>query len=133
MNILGIGLPELILIFIVAMIVLGPRNMIATSSKLGDYIRKLVSSDSWKSVIKSTKEIRDLQGKIMEDSGLPETLKTLQDSTRNLVSPSITKWNSPLINTISPAQDSDQKELEKNQPNNPIEIDTHPYDQSSSV
>ncbi len=104
MNVFGIGLPELILIFVVALIVLGPRNIVTTSRKLSENIRKMVSSDTWKSVVKSTQEIRDIQGQILEDTGLPETIKTLQNSTRDLVTPSITKWNSPSKNTISPAK-----------------------------
>lgn len=103
MNILNIGIPELLLIFVIALIVLGPRNMVSTSRQLSGAIRKFISSNTWKSIINSTQEIRDIQDKIINDTGLPETLKTLQNSTRDLVVPSQPKWNTkPEISISSP-------------------------------
>jgi sec-independent protein translocase protein TatB len=103
MNILNIGIPELLLIFVIALIVLGPRNMVSTSRQLSKAIRKFITSNTWKSIINSTQEIRNMQDKIINDTGLPETLKTLQNSTRDLVLPSQPKWNStPEISISSP-------------------------------
>jgi Sec-independent protein translocase protein TatA len=103
MNIFGIGFPELLLIFVIALIVLGPRNMVSTSRQLSKAIRKFITSNTWKSIINSTQEIRDMQDKIINDTGLPETLKTLQNSTRDLVLPSPPKWNSkPEVSISSP-------------------------------
>jgi Sec-independent protein translocase protein TatA len=103
MNIFGIGFPEILLIFVIALIVLGPRNMVSTSRQLSKAIRKFITSNTWKSIINSTQEIRNMQDKIMNDTGLPETLKTLQNSTRDLVLPSQPKWNStPEISISSP-------------------------------
>ena len=73
MNILNIGIPELLLIFVIALIVLGPRNMVSTSRQLSGAIRKFISSNTWKSIINSTQEIRNMQDKIINDTGLPET------------------------------------------------------------
>jgi Sec-independent protein translocase protein TatA len=103
MNILNIGIPELLFIFVIALIVLGPRNMVSTSRQLSGAIRKFISSNTWKSIINSTQEIRNIQDKIINDTGLPETLKTLQNSTRVLVTPSQPKWNTkPEISISSP-------------------------------
>lgn len=103
MNIFGIGFPEILLIFVIALIVLGPRNMVSTSRQLSKAIRKFITSNTWKSIINSTQEIRNMQDKIINDTGLPETLKTLQNSTRDLVLPSQPKWNStPEISISSP-------------------------------
>jgi Sec-independent protein translocase protein TatA len=101
MNIFGIGFPELLLIFIIALIVLGPRNMVSTSQQLSRAIRKFISSNTWRSIINSTQEIRDIQDKIINDTGLPETLKTLQDSTRDMVIPTKPKWNTKIDTPIS--------------------------------
>jgi Sec-independent protein translocase protein TatA len=101
MNIFGIGFPELLFIFVIALIVLGPRNMVSTSRQLSRAIRKFIASGTWQSIINSTREIRDMQDKIINDTGLPETLKTLQNSTRDLVLPSQPKWNSSIETPIS--------------------------------
>ena len=92
MNIFGIGFPELLFIFVIALIVLGPRNLVKTSQQLSSAIRRFVTSDTWKSIVHSTKEIRDIQGKIIEDTGLQDSINTLRNSTRDLVNPSIAKW-----------------------------------------
>lgn len=98
MNILGIGFPELLFIFVIALIVLGPRNLVKTSTQLSSAIRRFVTSDTWKSIVHSTKEIRDIQGKIIGDTGLQESINTLRNSTRDLVNPSTAKWTSgPII------------------------------------
>jgi Sec-independent protein translocase protein TatA len=102
MNIFGIGFPELLFIFVIALIVLGPRNMVKTSRQLSTAIRKFVTSDTWKSIIHSTKEIRDIQGQIIEDTGLQESINTLRNSTRDLVNPSIAKWSPGPDNLIPP-------------------------------
>lgn len=113
MNILNIGFPELIFIFVLALIVLGPRNLLKTSKQLSDAIRKFVTSDTWKSIVNSTKEIRDIQGKIIEDTGLQDSLNTLRNSTRDLVNPSLSTW--------TPGTNISTQSIEKNIPNPPIE------------
>lgn len=73
-----------------------------------------------------------MQDKIINDTGLPETLKTLQNSTRDLVLPSQPKWNtridplisSPVVIEKTPAaEDQDGKsdipgKSESEQPSN---------------
>lgn len=102
MNVFGIGFPELIFIFVIALIVLGPKNMIKASQQLSTAIRKLVTSDTWKTLVHSTKEIRDIQGQIIEDSGLQDSLNSLRNSTRDLVNPSIKNWTPPKTNLTVP-------------------------------
>jgi Sec-independent protein translocase protein TatA len=101
MDIFGIGFPELLLIFVIALIVLGPRNMVSTSKQISDAVRKFITSDTWKSVINSSHEIRDFQEGIIKDTGLSETIQAFQESTRGLVSPSLTEWNSTGIHISS--------------------------------
>ena len=94
MNIFGIGFPELLFIFVIALIVLGPRIWF-NFQQLSSAIRKFVSSNTWKSIVHSTKEIRDIQGKIIEDTGLQDSLNTLQEQypgTRQSVHCKMESW-----------------------------------------
>ena len=60
MNILGIGFPELLLIFLIAFLVLGPKRMFRFSKDLGSYVRKFNSKkDEFQDLI--DKEIKDDQ------------------------------------------------------------------------
>lgn len=103
MNILGIGIPELLVIFVVALIVLGPGNMIKTARQMSTAIKKLLSSDLWRSMVSSTKEIRNIQDQIIKETGLPESLQSLRQSTRVLTNPAANQWkNTHTTNKIDP-------------------------------
>lgn len=80
MDILGIGPLEFGLILVLALILLGPKGMVETSHKVGNYIKKIVRSDGWRSIVKSTREIRQAQDRILQETGLQETLNELRDS-----------------------------------------------------
>jgi|GEM_PF-476078 len=99
MNILGIGIPELIIIFIVAMIVLGPGNMVKTAAQASAAIKKLLNSEMWRSMVNSTQEIRTIQGQIIKETGLPETIQSLKQSTRIITNPALEQWRSAVDTT----------------------------------
>lgn len=80
MDILGIGPLEFGLILVLALILLGPKGMVETAHKVGSYIKKIVRSDGWRSIVKSTREIRQAQDRILQETGLQETLNELRDS-----------------------------------------------------
>jgi Sec-independent protein translocase protein TatA len=132
MEIFGIGFPELLFIFVIALIVLGPRNMVKTSRQVSDGINKIVTSNTWKSVIKSTQEIRDMQDKIIQDTGLPETLRDFQEKTRDLVNPSIPILRSTSNNSISSSIDQETPTVVLGIPNKPDEINQIYNEQSAN-
>lgn len=85
MEIFGIGLPELILIFAIMLIVLGPKDMVATGRKMGKYIRKIIQSPTWRAVMDTSQELRNLPTKIIREAGLEEDLAELNRKTKSLV------------------------------------------------
>ena len=105
MNILGVGIPELLVIFVVALIVLGPGNMVKTARQMSTGIKKLLSSDLWRSMVSSTKEIRNIQDQLIKETGLPESIKSLRQSTRVLTNPAANQWT----NTIATNKIDTQK------------------------
>jgi sec-independent protein translocase protein TatB len=76
--IFNIGPLEFILILLVAIIVLGPERMVTGARTFGRWIYKLVRSPTWRAIMSTSQEIRDLPNKIMRESGLEETLKDVQ-------------------------------------------------------
>jgi len=76
--IFNIGPLEFILILLVAIIVLGPERMVVGARSFGRWIYKLVRSPTWRAIMSTSQEIRDLPNKIMRESGLEETLKDVQ-------------------------------------------------------
>jgi Sec-independent protein translocase protein TatA len=84
MEFLGIGPLELLLIFVLAMILLGPKEMVSTAKKAAEAIRKVTQSDFWKEAVDSSREIRQLPNQIMKDTGLDEELRKInRDLARN--------------------------------------------------
>jgi sec-independent protein translocase protein TatB len=74
MEVFGIGPLELLLVFLLALILLGPKDMVKGAKKLADWIRSIRESDLWK----STKEISDMPKKIMKDTGLEDELNQIR-------------------------------------------------------
>ena len=77
MEFLGIGPSELAFIVIIALIVLGPKDMQKAGRTLGKWLRKLVTSDGWKLFQQTSREIQTLPNRLMREAALDE-LKDLQ-------------------------------------------------------
>ena len=58
MDILGVGFPELILIFIIILIVMGPKDMQKAARTLGRWLRRARTSAAWHSLAQLRAEIR---------------------------------------------------------------------------
>ena len=79
MNILGIGPLELTLILIIALIVLGPNDIVKTGRTLGHWMRKIVMSQEWKTVQNASRELRTLPNKLMREAGIEEAQQAVKD------------------------------------------------------
>ena len=77
MQIFNIGPLEILLILAIALIVLGPEEMLNTARKLARLIQKFIKSPVWKSLVNTSQEIRSLPKKFMAEAGLDETVKEL--------------------------------------------------------
>ena len=80
MEILGIGPSELIFIIVIALIVLGPKDMQKAGRAIGRYLNALVKSDAWKAFQQTSREIRDLPTNLMREANmdLAETEKEIR-------------------------------------------------------
>ena len=70
MEILGIGPSELLFIVIIALIVLGPKDMQKAGKTIGRWLNSFVRSDGWKAFQQTSKEIRNLPTKLMREANL---------------------------------------------------------------
>jgi sec-independent protein translocase protein TatB len=72
MDILGVGPLELLFILLIALIVLGPKDMVKSGKTIGLFLRKIVTSSSWQSVQQTSREIRNLPTKLIREAGLED-------------------------------------------------------------
>ena len=68
MEILGIGMSELIFVIIIALIVLGPKDMQKAGKTIGKWLRSIVTSDGWKFFQQTSRELRTLPNKLMREA-----------------------------------------------------------------
>ena len=78
MNILGIGPLELTLIVIIALIVIGPNDLVKTGRTLGRWMRKIVLSPEWKAVQNASRELRTLPNKLIREAGMEEAQQAIK-------------------------------------------------------
>lgn len=70
MEILGIGFSELFFILIIAIIILGPKDMQKAGRTIGRWLNQLVRSDGWKVFQKTSTEIRNLPRNLMREANM---------------------------------------------------------------
>src|SRR5512142_1568849 len=81
MEILGIGPSELLFILIIALIVLGPRDMQKAGRTIGKWMRRIVTSDGWRLFQQTSREIQTLPNRLMREAALDE-LREVQNDLR---------------------------------------------------
>ena len=68
MEFLGIGINELVFILIIALIVLGPKDMQKAGKTIGKWMRDLITSDGWKVFQQTSRELRTLPNRLMREA-----------------------------------------------------------------
>ena len=84
MEILGIGIPELLFIVLLILVLFGPKDMIATGKTLGRWLNQLVRSPTYKLLTKTGDELRNLPRNLMRESNLEEYTKEMQQLSREM-------------------------------------------------
>lgn len=75
MEILGVGPTEFIFIVIIALIVLGPKDLAKTGRAIGKWLNNIARSDTWKVMRKTSDELRRLPTQLMRDDNLERFLE----------------------------------------------------------
>jgi sec-independent protein translocase protein TatB len=99
MEIFGIGPLEFLFIFIIAIIVLGPKGMVEAAREAGKFIRKIIRSPIWRDVVDTSREIREFPRKIAHEAGIEKDLEDLRRSTQGTMK-EIRQYQIPSIQPI---------------------------------
>jgi sec-independent protein translocase protein TatB len=87
MEIFGIGASELIFILLIALIVLGPRDMQKAGRTIGRWLNQLVRSDSWKVFQRTSSELRNLPRNLMREANME--VAEMERDVRNAIDPRV--------------------------------------------
>jgi sec-independent protein translocase protein TatB len=72
MDIFGIGPTELVFIILIALIILGPKDMQKAGRTIGRWLRDMASSDGWRAFRDTSREIRNLPNRLMREANLED-------------------------------------------------------------
>jgi Sec-independent protein translocase protein TatA len=86
MDFLGVGPAELFYILVIALIILGPKDMVKAGRTLGRWLRAIVTSPSWQTIQKTSRDLRYLPNKLMREAGLDEQIEEINKIQKDLPS-----------------------------------------------
>jgi sec-independent protein translocase protein TatB len=122
MEILGIGTSELVFIVIIALIVLGPKDMQKAGKTIGKWLRNVVTSDGWKMFQQTSRELRTLPNRLMREANDEvnkignEVNKTVSSATPKeagdpiwMKNPNFPPRSQPVPTSPNPAKPSENK------------------------
>lgn len=72
MDIFGVGPLEFVFIILIALIVLGPSDMVKAGRTVGKLLRKVVTSSEWRTIQQASKEFRTLPNRLIREAGIEE-------------------------------------------------------------
>lgn len=70
MEILGIGASEFVFIILIAIIILGPKDMQKAGRTIGRFLNQLIQSDTWKIFQRTSNELRNLPRNLMREANM---------------------------------------------------------------
>lgn len=119
MDLFGVGPLELFFIVILALIILGPKDMEKTGKTIGRWLNNLVRSDTWKMIRQTSNKIKYLPNELMREAGMEE-IRNAGKAVENEIKDEITNasidpfeswrghqiWKSPANVTSSKSSDS---------------------------
>lgn len=81
MDFLGIGPLELIFVLVIALIVIGPKEMGTTARKIGRFLNRLYKSEGWRSFLQASRDLRSLPSRLAREAELEELRQAKQAMT----------------------------------------------------
>ena len=100
MEFLGVGPSELVFIVIIALIILGPKDMQKAGRTIGKWLRSIVTSDGWKIFQQTSQELRTLPNRLMREAN--QDLNQIGKELNSAVSPEPRKQDDTSILIGSP-------------------------------
>ena len=132
MEILGVGPQELIFIIIIALIVLGPKDMQKAGKTIGKWLNTLMRSDGWKVFQQTSRELRNLPTNLMREANMD--LKETEADIRRSIDPRSKPLASSSTPSLPPSEKTDT--IPPQQPpiiNTPPETPTIEHDSEDTM
>ncbi len=84
MEFLGVGPLELLVVIVIALLVLGPRDLAKTARTAGKFLNRMYRSDAWKTVTQASRDLRDLPNRLAREAALEELDEAIEKGKSSL-------------------------------------------------
>jgi sec-independent protein translocase protein TatB len=112
MEIFGIGASEFVFIILIAIIILGPKDMQKAGRTIGRFLNQLIRSDSWKIFQKTSNELRNLPRNLMREANMEmmeaeKDLRRVIDPRSNPAAPRSSSNSNPSVPNLADSSPSE--------------------------
>ena len=108
MDIFGIGPTELVFIILIALILLGPKEMEKTGRTIGRFLRDMTKSEGWRAFRDTSREIRNLPSRLMREANIEDIQKNVvqigKDIEESASVQGFGSWSNPSAAKPKPSQ-----------------------------
>jgi Sec-independent protein translocase protein TatA len=85
MKLFNVGPLELLLIVILALVVFGPKRLVAGMHDIGQWLRTAAKSPLWRDIIRTTQDVRNLPNELLRETGLDQELQEISRMTQESI------------------------------------------------
>jgi len=125
MDIFGIGPTELVFIILLALILLGPKEMEKTGRTIGRFLRDMTKSEGWRAFRDTSREIRNLPNRLMREANIEDLQKDVgkigKDIEESATIQGFGSWSNPSANKPKPPQSGPKPAEASEKPVTPAE------------
>jgi len=89
MEFLGVGPMELMVIILIAIIVIGPKDISKTARSVGRFLNKMYRSEAWRTLTEASRNLRTLPNRLAREAELEDLQglrKDLEEASRGISS-----------------------------------------------
>ena len=125
MDIFGIGPTEIVFIVLLALILLGPKEMEKTGRTIGRFLRDMTKSEGWRAFRDTSREIRNLPNRLMREANIEDLQKDVGKIGKEIEESATIKgfgtWANPAAGKPKPPQSGPKPAEASEKPVTPAE------------
>ena len=80
MDLLGIGPLELLFLILIALIVIGPRDIGKAARSIGRFLNRLYRSETWRMLTETSRKLRNLPNQLAQEAALEASLDEMHQT-----------------------------------------------------
>jgi len=84
MDLLGVGPLELLFLILIALVVIGPRDIGKAARSIGRFLNQLYRSETWRMLTETSRKLRNLPNQLAQEAALEASLDEVHQTIREV-------------------------------------------------